>query len=303
MEIRKFNNSEIKKLLELCKIALDRDNFTEALIIDNVINDMGNPEMCLVALENSQLVGFGMGVIRKRENETMGYIKLICVHPNYRRKGIAQKLYDEIESKMRENQIKIMRLIESWANYYMPGIDPFYTEAIAFFERNGYNKIGDASNLLCDLSQNLDTTAEEEKANRLGVVIKRATANDNTRLMDWAEVNFKGWQEEMNRALNNNPISLHYAESNGEIIAFAAYETNNPGMGWFGPVGTSEAARGKGVGGILLKKCLQDLKNASYTEAIIPWVAHIPFYMHYINSKVNRVFWRYEKILENVESK
>lgn len=137
MEIRKFNKSELSELLELCKISLYRDSFTEELLIDNVLNDISrNPEMCLIALQDNKFVGFGMGVIRERESENVGYIKLMCVHPKYRRKGIAQSLYNEIENLMNENQISTIRLFESWTNYYMPGVDPFYTEAVAFFERN-----------------------------------------------------------------------------------------------------------------------------------------------------------------------
>jgi GNAT superfamily N-acetyltransferase len=259
--------------------------------------------MCLVAYENSLLVGFGMGVIRERENENVGYIKLLCVHPNHRRKGIAQFLYNQIESLMSANQIATIRPIESWPNYYMPGIDPFYTEAVAFFERNGFTKIGDASNLVCNLNQDFSTEEAEEKAKFKNVTIKRASQNDYEKLMGWADDNFPPWKFEMQNAMRNRPISLHIAEISGEIIAFSAHETNNPGMGWYGPVGTTEAARGKGVGGILLKRCLNDMKDTGYKEAIIPWVAHIPFYMHYINSKVSRVFWRYEKTLEIKEGK
>jgi ribosomal protein S18 acetylase RimI-like enzyme len=299
MEIRKFNKEEANGLLELCKASLYRDNFTKELIIDNVINDMDrNPEMCLVAAEENKIIGFAMGVIRERDEGNIGYIKLMCVHPEHQREKVGQKLYTAIENLMRKAGINKIRLFESWTNYYMPGVDPFYTEAVAFFERNGFNKIGDAANLLCDLSQDFNTAPEEEKAKAMGITIRRAGVEDRDRLMKWAEENFKGWQGEMDVALKNTPVSLHIAELDGKIIAFSAHETNNPGMGWFGPVGTSEAARGKGVGGILLKRCLQDLKNAGYEKAIIPWVAHIPFYMHYVNSKVNRVFWRYQKKLD-----
>jgi mycothiol synthase len=81
-------------------------------------------------------------------------------------------------------------------------------------------------------------------------------------------------------------------------MAFSAHEGNNKGTGWFGPMGTSAELREKGAGSILLKKCLKDMKEMGFVKAIIPWVGPIPFYMHHVNSKVERVFWRYEKILE-----
>jgi len=300
MIIKQFEENNLDDLLDLLKISMPLDKFTKGLLVENVIEDMSkNPELCLAAYKGEKLVGFGLGVIRRREDEEMGYIKFLAVHPDYRRKGIAKEIYTQIEKGIAQENISKIRLVESWPNYYMPGIDPFYTEAVAFFERFGYVKVGDAANLICNLeSQNFDTKDEEEKANTKNIEIKRAEKSDTDALMKWTIQNFKAWRFEIGNALKNEPISVHIAKLDNEIIAFSAHEGNNPGLGWFGPVGTTEAARGKGVGGILLKRCLQDMKDAGYKEAIIPWVAHIPFYMHYINSKVNRVFWRYEKILK-----
>ena len=299
MIIKQFEENKLDDLLDLLKISMPLDKFTKELLVENVIEDMSeNPELCLAAFMNEKLVGFGMGVIRRREEEEMGYIKFLAVHPDYRRKGIAKEIYTQIEKGITQENINKIRLVESWPNYYMPGIDPFYTEAVAFFERLDYVKVGDAANLICDLeSQNFDTKDEEKNAKTKNIEIKRAERSDTDALMKWTAQNFKAWRFEIGNALKNEPISVHIAKLDNEVIAFSAHEGNNPGLGWFGPVGTSEAARGKGVGGILLKRCLQDMKDAGYKEAIIPWVAHIPFYMHYINSKVNRIFWRYEKKL------
>lgn len=300
MIIKKFEENNLDALLNLFNISMFRDKFTKELLVENVLEDMSeNPELCLIAYEDNKMVGFAMGVIRHRDEGDMGYIKFICTHPDHQRKGIAKALYSIIEDGIRQNGVKKIRLIESWPNYYMAGIDPFYTEAVAFFERLGYIKDGDAANLICDLeSQNFNTSDEEEKVKANGIEIKRAEKSDFNKIIDWAENNFKAWKFEIINTYNNEPISLHIAKLDNEIIGFSAHESNNRGLGWFGPVGTSEAARGKKVGGILLKRCLQDMKDAGYKEAIIPWVAHISFYMHYINSKVNRVFWRYEKLLK-----
>lgn len=299
MKTKQFEKDQLQELVQLFNISMPRDKFTSELVNENVIDDMyENPELCLAAFEDEILVGFGMGVIRKRETEKVGYLKFLAVHPEFRRKGIARNLYNQIESIFVKNNITKIRLIESWPNYYMPGIDPFYTEAVAFFERFGFVKDGDAANLKCDLElQSFDTKEDEEKVRENGIEIRRAVKADYDDIMNWSDKNFAAWRFEIANSFLNDPISLHLSKLNGEIIAFSAHSSNNPGLPWFGPVGTTEAARGKGVGGILLKRCLQDLKELKYKIAIIPWVANIPFYMHYINSKVDRVFWRYEKKL------
>lgn len=299
MITKQFEKDQLQELVELFNVSMPRDKFTSELLHENVIDDMKqNPELCLAVSLDEKLVAFGMGVIREREEENVGYIKFLVVHPDNRRKGIAREIYNSIEKGISEKKVSTIRLIESWPNYYMPGVDPFYTEAVAFFERMGYVKIGDAANLICDLnSRDFNTESEERRVKEMNIEIRRAITDDQNDLMVWADKNFPAWRFEIGNALENDPATLHIAKLDGQIVAFSAHSSNNPGLPWFGPVGTTEAARGKGVGGILLRRCLKDMKDYGYNEAIIPWVAHIPFYMHYINSKVDRVFWRYEKKL------
>ena len=102
----------------------------------------------------------------------------------------------------------------------------------------------------------------------------------------------------MANSFNQNPIAVHIALQNNHIIAFSGYHGNNIGSGWFGPMGTTSAARGKGIGGILLKRCLKDLRNLGYKKSIIPWVGPIGFYFKEVGAEVERVFWNYRKEIE-----
>lgn len=200
---------------------------------------------------------------------------------------------------MKQQDVNVIRVYESFPNYFMPGIDPFYTEAVCFFERLGFKKFGDTSNLITDLSaENFDTDAEEKKLLQEEIIIKRAEEKDKSKVFEWLGKNFAAWYGEVSSAYQNNPITLFIAEREGELVAFSAHEGNNKGTGWFGPMGTDSSLRGKGVGGILLKKCLKDMKEMGFVKAIIPWVGPIPFYMHYANAKVERIFWRYEKNIQ-----
>jgi mycothiol synthase len=40
------------------------------------------------------------------------------------------------------------------------------------------------------------------------------------------------------------------------------------------------------------------MKEMGFVKAIIPWVGPIPFYMYHADAKMDRIFWRYEKIME-----
>jgi len=260
-----------------------------------------DPELTLVGLtkDNELPIAFIQGIVRNRADGKAGYIKLLCVDSNERRKGYARELYENVEHKIGRKGVKSIRVFESHPNYFMPGIDPLYTEAICFFERLGYKKIGDTSNLAADLSlQNFDTGIEETKLASEGILFRRATMGDQKQIFDWLQIKFPAWIGEVSETFKNKPITLFLCELDRKLMAFSAHEGNNKGTGWFGPMGTDTVLRGKGIGGILFKKCLKDMKEIGFVKAIIPWVGPISFYMHYANSKVERVFWRYEKIIQ-----
>lgn len=302
MIIKNFSENYLRSAAKLCRQNMEFDIMPDFLLREKTFGDPDfNPDLTLLYFkdENEEPVAFIQGVIRKRENQKIGYVKLLCVDSNERRKGIATDLYKNIEEKFRKENVKVVRVYESYPNYFMPGVDPFYTEAVCFFERNRFKKFSDTSNLTADLlSQNFDSQKDEEKLKEENIICRRAEQNDKDKILSWLGKNFPVWTYEVSESVKNNPITLFITEMKGEVKAFSAHEANNKGTGWFGPMGTDESLRGKGVGGILLRKSLLDMKNMGFVKAVIPWVGPIPFYMHYANAKVDRVFWRYEKILE-----
>lgn len=299
MKIRQLTKKDLQEAAKFCRMNMEFDSMPDFLFEEKTFldNDFG-PEMALIAEENDQTIGFMMGVVRPLQTGKCGYIKLMAVKSDRRREGIASKLYDVIHQKFIQLGCERERIYESHPNYLMPGIDPRYTEAICFVERKGFKKFGDTSNLLCDLvTQDFSTDKEEQKLIDYKLIVKRAESKDLEATLEFLRNDFAAWVPEVTRAFQNDPISVHICIHEGEVVGFSAYDTNNLNTGWFGPMGTSPTLRGKNIGGILLKRCLADQKAQGHQFAIIPWVGPIPFYMHYCNSKVQRVFWRYEKLL------
>jgi mycothiol synthase len=302
MIIKNFSEEYLKPVAKLCRQNMSRDIMPDFLLKEKTYGDHDyNPELTLVGFKRNEKspIAFIQGVVRKKESGNIGYIKLLCVDSNERRKGFARILYENVEQKMKTQNVKQVRIYESFPNYFMPGVDPFYTEAVCFFERLGYKKFGDTSNLTADLSlQSFDTESEETNLLKERIIFRRAEITDKEKTFNWLQEKLPTWIGEVSSAYQNNPITVFVCEHDGKLFAFSAHEGNNKGTGWFGPMGTDTELRGKGVGGILLKKCLKDMKEMGFVKAIIPWVGPIPFYMHYVNSKVERVFWRYEKIIQ-----
>lgn len=299
MHIRTYQNSYFKQVLELLQNNMEYDSISEEVLNEKLSSDPGwNTNSTFVAEKSGNIVGFMQGIYRDVSGVRYGYIKLMAVEKQYRKQGIAKAMYLQLEKYFEDIEVDSVRIYDVPLNYFMPGIDPRYTAAVCFAERMGFERNGDTSNLDVDL-QNQDWSVDSKikKLQSSNIEVARATDADRPELTDLLENDWKLWQYEVDRALESSPPSIHIARLNGKIRAFSAHNANNKGTGWFGPMLTHDDLRGKGVGGVLLKLCLQDMKDEGLEKSIIPWVGPIPFYAHHANATVARVFWRYEKKL------
>lgn len=60
-------------------------------------------------------------------------------------------------------------------------------------------------------------------------------------------------------------------------------------------MGTRPDFRKMGIGEVLLKRCLVDMREQGHKRSIIPWVGPIAFYYDAVGAKVDRIFWRFKK--------
>ncbi len=306
MQIGTFSNGDFDAVLTLLQQTHSLDNWNHDLLEEKLFGDADfSEDMTLIAEENGEIAGFMQGVIRYIHDERIGYIhernayiKLMAVNNDRCRQGIATQLYQALEQKFRTAGAKKVKIYDVPFNYFMPGIDPRYTPALCWAWRNGFERIGDTSNLLVDVqNQDWSTDGAERKLAEEGIMISRASASEREPLMQFIDENFPLWKTEIGNAFKSDPVAVHIATVNGAIKAFSGHNGNNFGTGWFGPMGTHPDLRGKGIGGLLLRRCLQDMKDWGLPHSIIPWVGPIAFYSHYANAVVDRVFWRFEKIL------
>jgi len=301
MNIRSYKKEDFALILNLLNSNCDYDTFSEELLHEKLYDDPNwDANNTLVATEKNQIIGFLQGVIRDIRGTRYGYIKLMVVHKNWRRQSIATKLFKTIEDNFKKMEVENIRIYDSPLNYFMPGVDPRYTEAVCFAEKMGFKHIGEAVNMTVDLEKsNWETTEDIKNLKNENIEISRATNADKEELIEFISEEWILWQNELELAYKSNPIAIFIARLNGKIKAFSAYNGNNVGTGWFGPMGTHPDLRGNGIGKVLLYNCLADIKSSGLTESTIPWVAPISFYSHYADAKISRVFWRYEKLMKN----
>ncbi|MFB3895834.1 MAG: GNAT family N-acetyltransferase [bacterium] len=300
MKLEQLTKSDLGTISDFCNRNIIYDKFTPALIEEKSFGDPDfDPALTFIAKnDQGNITGFLLGIMRIWKGKPIGWIKLMAVEEWLRRKQVASQMLTALEAQLKSLGAKELKVMDCPLNYYMPGVDPRYTEMIVFCLRRGFERIGENINMDCDLiAGNFDTATFEAERVKDGFQIKRAEPADKDATLRFINCQFPLWDNEIANTFKNNPVSLHIAKKDNEVVAFSAYDANNIGLGWFGPMGTNPNLRGKKIGEILLKRCLADQKKQGYTNSIIPWAGPISFYLNTVNAKIGRVFWTFQKPL------
>jgi len=299
IKIRIFKETDFKQVLEFLNKNLEFDSISSDILFEKLYKDPNfDVKNVHIAEINNKIIGFIQGVMRDIKDLRYAYVKLFAVDKAYRRQGIGTKLYNKVYEYFLKQNVNIIRVYDVPLNYFMPGIDPRYTAGLCFFEKLGFKKFDETCNLKVDLQKkDWITNNDIDKFKHQNIIVKRIKSHEEDELFDFIKEEWALWEHEVKIALSSNPPAVFIAQFEGKIKAFSAYNGNNLGTAWFGPMGTHPDLRGKGIGGILLKFCLQDMKDQDFKYSTIPWVGPISFYSHYAGAVVDRVFWRYQFIV------
>lgn len=110
-----------------------------------------------------------------------------------------------------------------------------------------------------------------------GIVIRRALAPELETIRAWVATRFSaGWVSEAQVAFSRDPNACLIAVRDGKLLGFACYDAI--ALGFFGPTGVDEAARGLGIGKALLLRTLLAMRERGYGYAAIGWAGPVEFY-------------------------
>jgi GNAT superfamily N-acetyltransferase len=220
----------------------------------------------------------------------VGHVDLLAVHPSAQGRGIGSALVGAAEDWLRAQGASEVRFAGNPPCYAWPGIDVRYTPAVCLAERLGYERYRTAWNMTADLSRDLSVESDLARLASAGVTVHSASPGERAEVVEFVRKQWNdSWAWETSQA-----AGCHYATRGGEILGFAAWGARPL---WFGPMGTAEAARGLGVGRVLLRRCLAEMAATGLPSAQIGWVGPLRFYSRAIGAWADRVFWLYRRTL------
>ena len=253
------------------------------------------PDHSFLLRDNGKTIGFMIGVLRGSE----AWLKLFAVDREHRRSGVGSTMLAEIEALFRSSGAERVRILNASPYYFMPGLDPRYTEAFCFFQSHGYTAERYVHNMAVDLTANdFDTAQAESKLAKEEIKIRRLKREEEQTFYEWMLGTWsQNWTTEACNSLKNTLVTTFIAlDVDNNICGFATYDVTMF-RGGFGPTGVEESLRGLGIGKVLFLRCLQDMKVRGYPRCEIGWVGPIAFYAHTAGAKICATFMQGSKVL------
>lgn len=288
--------NDLDRLHTLAADALPFDTFSPALLDEKLFfNPFPGRDTyhTLLAEVDGQAVGMLQHVMRPGDQQA--WLGLFAVVSSHRRQGIGRRLFETARTAWIEHGIQTVEVLTIPNNYFVAGIDPRYTPAVCFVERLGFERTKETANMRANLDASFDTSADETRLAGEGITIRRARTDDRERFERFFAQYFgEGWLRETELEMQRTPPAVHLALAGDDIIAFAGHSAINREWGHFGPMGTADAARGRGIGRVLLLRCMADLKAAGHATAVIPWIGPHGFYSRMLDCRIERVLWRFK---------
>jgi GNAT superfamily N-acetyltransferase len=271
-------------VVDLLKRTLVADPMTSEVFQRKVLLDPNfDTRSALVAEERGMVVGFALGITRKLPIEDQapdfdrGWITLMAVDLKFQRQGIGQELLRHIEAYSKEKGVKSVWVSPYAPNYFSPGIDVnAYPGAIEFFKKDGYEEVYrplsmDAS--LLGLETPEWVIEKERELPNAGVRVEQFRPSHILPILEFMKSEFPGdWQryirETMTRITRgpDTSDSVWIAIENGRVLGFAQHEGER-----FGPFGVASSERGRGIGAVLLFKCLHAMRDKGLHNAWFLW--------------------------------
>ncbi len=276
-------NNEYKEIFPISKELFERN-------LSNLYIDAS-----FIALENNNPVGFVISKIWNDEYKIKGYedcgwINLIYVSPQFRKKGIGSALLKNAESEFDKKNKSVIYIGRDYLNYF-PGLPCDLKNSLEWFKNRGYSNPYDTYDLISSKNKDLKPLRNNT------FEFRPANINDKVELINFMNRNWPGrWTKEVVDYFNNGGTGREYllCLDNNEICAFAKVGYPNTDeilisysltwrerfkkLGGIGPLGVDKEYRGRHLGSDIVIYAKNVLIENKVSDIIIDWTGLLDFY-------------------------
>lgn len=260
-------------------------------VLNQNITNYAN-KFVLGAYDEDRLVGFVVGKRDISEIESyknLGWINLIYVDKDYRRKGIGSKLLTEVENYL--SGVSTINVGKDINNFFPGSPSEFAGTSDTFFIKRGYIDGGQGYDVINTNLKKIELRNKEFK-------YMACTMEHKDALIKFFEKNFPGrWEYEARDyfAKGGNGDSYVICLDGDKVIGFSRmndrkdkvypYNTtwfprfNN--LGGVGPLGVDRDYRKKDIGFDVVAFGINTLIDRGITEIIIDWTGLLNFYRQF----------------------
>ena len=280
------------------------EEFRRATLIDEGLT----PELNMVAINKDENpIAFFFAVFRKSRALRFRYkvvLKMFVVDSTRRFQGIGTMMMIELLNRAKKHEKACWRMkvsvLDSNPRFWLPGLDPRHTEAYFFLKKMGFKRYKIPPTRVNLVIRKEDLPIDEPAKKKDGYIFSRASYEEKEETVAFVKKHFRlgTWAEEALMSFENDPPTTFIArDMNNEIVGFATHSAQF--QGGFGPTGVAKKSRGKGLGGLLLKWCLWDIKQMGLKKCIIMWVEerNFYFYLKAANARIHHIYWPMKKII------
>ncbi|MDK2972300.1 MAG: hypothetical protein PWP23_2055 [Candidatus Sumerlaeota bacterium] len=284
--IREIRGSDCQAVVALWNRCLTRDLTTEARfaawLFADADFDTEHGKGAWVEESGGQIAGFVRAIRRELPNDrlgtesSLGWIPVVFVAPEHRRKGIGTELLEKALAWLRENGVEKVWVCGnsgSAPGYLFPGIDmDVYADAKGLFEKCGFVTDRQAVSMTTTLLD-YDPEYHEQVARRggagEGITIETLSPASVMNFFTFLRTSFPGdWNTAARNKVKAGDFSrVLIAWNEGEVVGYCQWEDD----GHFGPFGVAASMRGKGVGALLFLESCRRLKKTGAREVWFNW--------------------------------
>jgi mycothiol synthase len=285
-QIRPYNGTDETALINLWNQTMPLDTINPRGFRTKVLMDLNfNPEGFLVCQLESDLVGFMLSIKRQVPlfiqglEPELSWITAFGVHPDHRRLGIATRLFTAGMKRLQQSGCKKILISPYTPNYFIPGVDiNGYPGAMAFLRKLGWETLFQPISMQADINGfQIPSSIKmiENRLNQDGIHVQPLEPADLPGLFPFIEQNFS-WDwvrfaQEYLLALfgpGADDIVFLVAKQFDDIIGYCQQRGER-----FGPFGVVPNMRRKGIGRVLLFRCLEEIASRSIHCAWFLWTS------------------------------